>query len=640
MRRRAESVRGFFTGGIESRTRMAAQMSGDVLRAIDALERGLDGRNEALSEALRSAAETQSRQIAGRLSDFRADLDMRVASINAAISALASRQSDIEHGVASLLHPETGAFSQVSKALGASSDALKTGFASLSASLRRAMNVQAGQHENVVGGLGDIRTEFAALEAELRTRLAGSASALKAGFGSLADSLRRNLQTNAGGFAMLGGEAGAIRQRLADMEATLSEHVSGAAAQLRMGLSQLAGTADHGARYDELKALIGAIQESGSTDQSQRTRALTLLSGEISAFKSEIEGRISLLGDTTRQFSGTALQMLHAQQDALGEATTRLGILSDGAGKPLTELAELKAMLARTAERIDGGLALDVELLVSAHQKLDASAHRLSLDLDAQTKAIRTSQGFLLVPRLDARLVLMLVESAGAYEPGMSALMGRIVKPGMRVADVGANIGYHTLHLARLVGPRGWVSAIEPIPDLVRMLQRMLALNNVDAFSEVVQAAAGSPAREQNFNIGMTSGHSSLFALPGSTGAITVNVRELDALVPPGTLVDFVKIDAEGAEREVLTGMSGLLRNPDISIAMEFAPSLLRRAGVDPADLLHDIARAGFEIFLINEPDGRLTPVAADPLLAVSGCNIFLVRRHARDWTLVADQPS
>lgn len=694
IRRRAKYLRTFFAGGLDNRTRMAAQMSGDVLRAVEALERGLDERNEALAEAVRVAVDGQNRQIAGRLSDLRADLDMRVASINAAISGLASRQGEIEQGVARLLDPAAGTVAQVSRALAGSSDALKLGFSSLSDALRRAGTVQAGRHDDLVDGLEDIRKEFAALEEDLRMRLAGSASTLKAGFGSLAESLRRNLQTNSGGFAMLGGEAAAMRLRLSEMETALNEHVSGAAAQMRSGLAQLADsndqrvrhdelkaliaaalaadsndqtlraselaqlgseisafraefenrisqlgdTTDQGARHDELTALIGAIQSAGSHDQTQRTRALTVLSNEISTFRAEIEGRISLLGDTTRQFSGTALQMLHAQQDALGETTTRLGILADSAGKPSSELAELRTMLARTAERMESGLQLDADLLIAAHTKLDASAHRLTVDLDAQTRAIRTSQGFLLVPRLDAQLMLMLIESAGTYEPGLSRLMSRVVQPGMRVADVGANVGYHTLHLARLVGARGWVTAVEPTPELARILRRMLALNNVDAISDVVTVAAGSPARAQVFNIGMTSGHSSLYPLSASPGSISVEVRELDDIVPPGRMVDFVKIDAEGAEREVFAGMAGLLRNPDISIAMEFAPSLLRRAGVEPEDLLHDIARAGFDVFLINEPDGALLPVARGPLLAVSGCNIFLTRPHARDWTRLAAQ--
>ena len=55
------------------------------------------------------------------------------------------------------------------------------------------------------------------------------------------------------------------------------------------------------------------------------------------------------------------------------------------------------------------------------------------------------------------------------YETG---LLKQIVKPGMRVVDIGANIGYYTLLMARLTGPKGDIIAFEPDPDNYRLLTK------------------------------------------------------------------------------------------------------------------------------------------------------------------------
>src|ERR1035437_4240958 len=52
----------------------------------------------------------------------------------------------------------------------------------------------------------------------------------------------------------------------------------------------------------------------------------------------------------------------------------------------------------------------------------------------------------------------------GAWEPEMTDEFKRLVRPGMTVLDVGANIGYHTVLASRLVGPKGRVLAFEPDP--------------------------------------------------------------------------------------------------------------------------------------------------------------------------------
>ena len=71
------------------------------------------------------------------------------------------------------------------------------------------------------------------------------------------------------------------------------------------------------------------------------------------------------------------------------------------------------------------------------------------------------------------------------YEPFETSLLSAEIRPGMRIVDVGANIGYYTLLFSKLTGASGHVFAFEPEPENFGLLQRNLARNdrtNVGAF--------------------------------------------------------------------------------------------------------------------------------------------------------------
>ncbi len=84
----------------------------------------------------------------------------------------------------------------------------------------------------------------------------------------------------------------------------------------------------------------------------------------------------------------------------------------------------------------------------------------------------------------------------GSYEKHFAELFGYLVGPGDRCVDVGANVGVHTVRLARLVGADGdEVIAIEPDPDVVQRADRNVALNGL-ANVRVIDAAASERAGE------------------------------------------------------------------------------------------------------------------------------------------------
>jgi FkbM family methyltransferase len=166
----------------------------------------------------------------------------------------------------------------------------------------------------------------------------------------------------------------------------------------------------------------------------------------------------------------------------------------------------------------------------------------------------------------------------GGYEKHFAELFGYLVRPGDRCVDVGANVGVHTVRLARLAGADGEVIAIEPDPDLVQRANRNIALNGV-ANVRVISAAASERAGQMR--LFRPSPHdtnrarASLLHHPYLTGlTTTVPVVTIDD-VCAGAEVSLIKIDVEGHEAAVVRGAAGTIARCAPSIVFEYAPALL-----------------------------------------------------------------
>lgn len=144
----------------------------------------------------------------------------------------------------------------------------------------------------------------------------------------------------------------------------------------------------------------------------------------------------------------------------------------------------------------------------------------------------------------------------GVYSEDEVELFGRLLKPGMRVVEVGANIGAHTVPIARMVGEAGRVFAFEPQRIIYQQLCANIAMNglfNVWTY----QAALGNPSGIEEMGVPPIDYSSS-----GNFGGVTlvdhseesVGLRRLDHM---GFRPNFLKIDCEGMEREVLEGATG-----------------------------------------------------------------------------------
>jgi FkbM family methyltransferase len=211
----------------------------------------------------------------------------------------------------------------------------------------------------------------------------------------------------------------------------------------------------------------------------------------------------------------------------------------------------------------------------------------------------------------------------GWLEAAERALIVREVGTDMVAVDVGANLGFHTLTLGRCVGRTGRVHALEPDPRNFRLLARAVAAADLPQVRLHALAAADREGELPLYLSGANRGDHRLFAAAAEgRAAIGVTATTLDALLAGERRVDFVKIDAQGAEVAVLAGLRRTLaRAPDLRILCELSPALLHEAGATAADFFAPFDAAGLTPHRL-ERDGRavaITPGAAWELAAGGG---------------------
>jgi FkbM family methyltransferase len=178
-----------------------------------------------------------------------------------------------------------------------------------------------------------------------------------------------------------------------------------------------------------------------------------------------------------------------------------------------------------------------------------------------------------------ARLLLDLQEEKdywlGTYEPELQSAVKELVQPGMVAYDAGANIGYISILLARVVGEKGRVFAFEALPANLERLRSNLALNGLQDRVQVIEAAVADCSAPVQFLVGPSGG---MGKAAGSAGrqaeysqSINVSGLALDDFVysqgNPSPQV--VKMDIEGGEVLALPGMRRLLKEAHPYILLE-----------------------------------------------------------------------
>jgi FkbM family methyltransferase len=146
----------------------------------------------------------------------------------------------------------------------------------------------------------------------------------------------------------------------------------------------------------------------------------------------------------------------------------------------------------------------------------------------------------------------------GTHDLEVQSALGRLLRPGMTAFDLGANVGFTAVLMARCVSPGGRVVCFEPLPANAELIAKNAALNGFDGVV-VRPEAVGRADGEAEFFLSHSPTWGRLAqagAAPEQSGSTRVPVRSLDSLWAAGLLPrpDVIKIDVEGAEADVIAG--------------------------------------------------------------------------------------
>jgi FkbM family methyltransferase len=195
------------------------------------------------------------------------------------------------------------------------------------------------------------------------------------------------------------------------------------------------------------------------------------------------------------------------------------------------------------------------------------------------------------------------------WEAQLSRLLPRLAPAGSVFVDVGANFGYFTCLVAGAMKatPGSRVIAVEPNPDMLRLLDINIRINWSMAPVQVVAAALADERGTRKLTVPRhAAGNASLAiahdesagVLPEAAAAtVDVDVLRLDDILRDEARVDLIKVDVEGFETAVFRGGSETLQRPGLKLVFEWAQTQTRAAGYEPALILEMLHQYGYRLF-------------------------------------------
>lgn len=178
----------------------------------------------------------------------------------------------------------------------------------------------------------------------------------------------------------------------------------------------------------------------------------------------------------------------------------------------------------------------------------------------------------------------------GVLDPDHLSLMKEKMKDSDNFLDIGANIGQYSLFASKIL-KKGKVFAFEPIKDIFNQFESSIERNkmkNINAFNLAcgnkddvleIKKIKGNAGESTFLNVDIIENKYNDILVE------EVKVVKLDEFLKDEK-VDFVKIDVEGFEYEVLLGMQGIIKNYKPKILIEFSPILYKSHKEDNASLI------------------------------------------------------
>ncbi len=215
----------------------------------------------------------------------------------------------------------------------------------------------------------------------------------------------------------------------------------------------------------------------------------------------------------------------------------------------------------------------------------------------------------LLLDRADGSVAQEILQGPG-YEPEVTRALAAVLRPGMTFLDVGANVGYHALRAARLVGPTGRVIAVEPVSENCRAILMSIHENGLENVSLLPVALDDHRGwAHLSAHVGTNASFISPTAdeLARGYGTIVPTFPLDDLVTGP---VDVMKIDVEGAEWRAVAGARRVITGSLPVVVTEVSEEMLGRVSGSAIDqYVGWFASLGYSVSLLDRRGGAPVPI-------------------------------
>ncbi|WP_051328301.1 FkbM family methyltransferase [Desulfatirhabdium butyrativorans] len=275
---------------------------------------------------------------------------------------------------------------------------------------------------------------------------------------------------------------------------------------------------------------------------------------------------------------------------------------------------EMRILFRRLLARLDKQIGFTSRRLSRNAARLEAARGKPFVD---------TMPGIELPMVIDPSMYFIGAYCRDIFEPEVLAFLRDRLLPGQTAVDVGANVGYISLYMAKRVGPKGRVIAFEPNPYAFGLLERNRRINGFDHL-DIHPAGLGASDMDTAFHCGLPGmevyssladiGHPDADVKRFET--IDVHLFRADDWMKAAGIdhIHVLKLDVEGAELSVLQGFSDMLEARRIDwILIELSHELSGQFHYRASDILRLLRGYGYRWYSL-EWLGRLVPLAGDDI--------------------------
>lgn len=221
--------------------------------------------------------------------------------------------------------------------------------------------------------------------------------------------------------------------------------------------------------------------------------------------------------------------------------------------------------------------------------------------------------GRLAFPLSDS-VVSAAIDETGEWEPLVREWLTENVSQGDLCLNVGAHVGYFTLHMSNLVGVSGTVIAVEPRRDLVRLLRanvkmgrkRNVEVHRIAATSEEGQIGLYLNPRNTGDNrvfdprVTVEGGNYTDHGFDRIPTAKKVAGLTMDRILR-ARVPDVCLLDTQGWEHHVIRGMRETLGKSRPKMLVEFVPQWLSDLGENPVGILQEYSNFGYSLSVLED---------------------------------------